>query len=113
MPNIESLPKWAQSRIADLERDLGTANKTIDRLSNKTPKDEAEILVDLPTDGELALPHASLRFVLERPTHNRRAVCIDAVVITDQKGFRGLRLLGDQSIAVLPIASNGVELRFL
>lgn len=112
MPNIESLPKWAQNRIADLERDLAIADQSITVLTGDTPVDEAHVLLTT-ADTEMPFPaHTGVRFVMEPILPNRMPQTLDCVVQTDRQGFRSLRILGDRGITLQPLSNNGVQIRF-
>lgn len=114
MPNIESLPKWAQNRIADLERDLAIADQSITVLLGDTPEEDAHVLIGRnDSNKEMPFPaHTGVRFVMEPVLPNRFPQTLDCVVQTDRQGVRSLRILGDRGIVLLPVSNNGVQIRF-
>lgn len=113
--NFEKLPKWAQTKIADLQRTVERQNATIEKLTGHTPIDEAYVLVGTD-DSNTDMPyprHTGVRFVLSPKGTKHRAETLDTVVLTDREGVRYLRLNGDCPISIAPTSSNGVEIRML
>lgn len=108
------LPKWAQEKIINLQRELNDKDKTIAALTGETPMDAAYVLVGKDTSNEdMPFPRGTnVQFVLTPMTHQmRRPETVDASVLTDRNGFRYLRLLGDRPISISPVSSNGIEIR--
>lgn len=108
------LPKWAQDKIINLQRELADKDKTIATLSGETPLDAAYVLVgkDVSND-DMPFPRGTnVQFVLTPMTQQmHRPETVDASVLTDSKGFRYLRLLGDRPIAITPVGGNAIEIR--
>lgn len=114
--SFEKLPKWAQTKIVNMQRALDSKDETIASLTGKTPMDEAYVLVGKDdSNADMPFPrHTSVQFVLTPKTHQmHRAEVVDAVVLTDHKGYRYLRLLGDRPISISPTSTNGIEIRLL
>lgn len=115
MPNIESLPKWAQQEITNLRRDLDAANKAIETVNGGTPLDEAHVIVDYSArEYPLPLPaHTEVRFILTPPEGRKLPESVQVNVMTDRSGERYLRILGDRTVTLTPSSANGLELRML
>lgn len=115
MPNIESLPKWAQQEIKNLRRDRDAANKALETASGGTPLDEAHVIVHYSArEYPLQLPaHTEVRFVLTPSEGRKIPECVQVNVMTDRNGERYLRILGDRSVSLTPSSANGLELRLL
>lgn len=100
--DVARLPKWAQHRIAALERDLLAARATI----NAGPEN-SDTFADPYSEASRPLGSEPLiRFYLG----NTQRDYIDCMIVRDRHGAH-LRVLGSDSLNIEPSSGNVVQLR--
>ncbi len=111
---FEKLPKWAQSRIGELEWRVASQKDKIDELSNPHPGSNVLVCGWVSYPDQTLPPDSQVEFVMgtEPANENKWRDKISVGHVRSNKGRDILRIQGDQSLIIRCSASNSFEVTF-
>lgn len=110
MGDFSKLPKWAQEKIRDLERENRALEQTCDDFIGKRPETVGGY-VTLPKDkmkriGSLAIGSRTQVYFTDKPENFREGITVYYDVET-----RILHIQGDAPLDIQPVASNCLNVK--
>ena len=101
--NTDKLPKWAKEKIECLEREVTIQKKKIDHLLGK--RKESNIYFEFPFDFDAKRVYMDERAIVFFVFKNNRKI---RIMFVERNGSMVVDINGDDSIRVIPSASNSI-----
>jgi hypothetical protein len=109
---LARLPKWAQTHIADLEREVAEKTRRIGQLS-EGPADSNVCIADYGYPDRPLGRNVRVAFTLDEATAGRRADTVTVEHSREQPGTLEIHVSSDrssQTLYISPIVSNHIRL---